>query len=174
MKFLRFCNELDFDISHNCRHFGKDGIHGWVINEQYVYLGFPNLPRKYGEFLNDEARMLSDDYLINWAANTSMLITDSVCTVFHTDIPSTIENMKYSVNDEEYNSEDSFLTDMHYKPILSLMHNGNSFYITLDGRPVNMKGISDVHIAEKIYDRLADSILRYVKIVSNNTWETNC
>lgn len=150
MRFLRFCYELDFDITHNCRHFGKDGVHGWVIKEQYVYLGFPKMPRIYGEFLNDEGVVLSDDYLTNWAKNTSNLITDSVCTVFNTDIPSTIENMKFYGNGERYNPEDSFLTDEHYIPILSLMYNGTSYYITLNGNPIYTNGISDISIAKKI------------------------
>lgn len=79
MRFQRYCYESDIDFqSPECRHFGKNGIHGYVLGEKYIFLGVSGTPNFYCEFSNNNNTPLSDEFLNEWAKNTSAFIKETV------------------------------------------------------------------------------------------------
>lgn len=167
MKFLRYCYQIDIDFSNpGCRTFGNGEVAGHVIgNKVYLYIhGFPNL---LCEFFNDENAELSDKYLIDWATNTSLFIQDTIGIMFNPnlniDIPTIIQNMKYYGNGKIYNPDDRCLDDVDCRPMLALKHDRDSYFITVDGKPIYEEGISNESVAKRIFDKFVADIRMYIK-----------
>lgn len=167
MKFLRYCYQIDIDFSSpECHAFGNGKVGGHVIGDRvYLYVhGFPSL---LCEFFNDKNAELSDKYLIDWATNTSLLIQSTIGNEYNPklniDIPTIVQNMKYYGNGETYNPNASVLYDVDCRLILALKCDGNSYYITVDGKPVYEEGISNKHVAKRIFDKFVNDIHMYIK-----------
>lgn len=166
MKFLRYCYQIDIDFSNpKCRTFGNGDVAGHVIeNKVYLYIhGFPDL---LCEFFNDENVELSDMYLINWATNTSLFIKSTIGNEYNPnlniDIPVIIQKMKFYGNGKAYNPNDYFLHDAKNCSI-ALKHNGESYYITVEGKPIYEKGISNENAAKYVFDKFVTDIHMYIK-----------
>lgn len=168
MKFQHYCTEGDICISSpNCRHFGRNGVHGYVVDEKYIFLGIDGLPNIYCQFTNDGNIELTDNILYEWAKNTSSFIKDTVGTVVNLrlslDVPSILRNLNYYENGDVYNRNNPMMFDEKSFPIVSLKNANNSFFITVDNEPLYERGIMNKNVAEDLFKKLSTDIRMYIK-----------
>lgn len=125
MKFQRYCSESDICISSlGCRHFGRNGIHGFVVDEKYIYLGIDGLPTIYCQFSNDNNIELSDNFLFEWARNTSSFMKETIGTAVNLqlslEVPSIIRNLKNFEKGDVNNRDNPMMFDEKSFPVVSL------------------------------------------------------
>ena len=166
MKFQRYCFENDINIEES-RHFGTNGIHGYVLNERYVYLNVSGCPNLYCEFTNNDNTSLTDDFLNEWARNTSALIKDTVGTVINPllsiEVPSILRNLQNYENGDVYDASNPLMNVERSIPIVSLIRLNNMYFITIDGEPLYKRGITNQRVAEDLFNKLSRDISLYIK-----------
>lgn len=168
MKFQRYCSESDICISSpGCRHFGRNGIHGYVVDEKYIYLGVDSLPNIYCQFSNDGNIELSDNFLFEWAKNTSSFLKDTVGTVINLqlslEVPSILRNLKCFENGDMYIRDNLMMFVEKSFPVISLVNANNSFFVTVDNEPLYERGITNKKVAEDLFNKLSQDIKMYIK-----------
>lgn len=168
MKFQCYCTESDILIgSPNCRHFGMDNIHGYIVDEKYIYLGIEGFPNIYCQFSNSDNIELSDNILYEWAKNTSSFVKDTVGTVINLnlslEVPSIIRNLKNFENGAVYNGNDPMMFVEKSFPVVSLKNVNNSFFVTVDNEPLYECGITNRKVAEDLFNKLSKDIRMYIK-----------
>ena len=168
MKFQRYCYESDINTEHPaCRHFGKDGIHGYVLSNKYVFLGISGMPNIYCVFSNNDNTELTDVFLNEWAINTSAFIKETVGVVLNPslsmEVPSIIRNLRLSENGTVFNTNSPLLFEVQSFPVVSLERDGNSFFVIVDGEPLYDKGITNERLAKEVFKKLSNDISLYIK-----------
>lgn len=168
MKFQRYCAEIDIEITNpQCRHFGGNKFHGYVIGERYVYLSIEGLPNYYCEFINNEGKILSDDFLLEWAKNTTAFIKETIGTAINPsltmEVPTILRNLTYYENGEVYDCNNPMMFIEKSSPIVSLNSINRSYFITINNEPLYERGITDKRLAESIFNKLSNDIRTYIK-----------
>lgn len=167
MKFQRYCYESDIDFqSTECRHFGKNGIHGYVLGEKYIFLGVSGMPNFFCEFSNNNNTPLSDDFLNEWAINASAFIKETVGVVVNPnlsmEVPSIIRNLRLSEDGKAFNASSPSLFNVRSYPVVSLERDGDSYYVIVDGEPLYDRGITNEHLANDVFNKLSRDIHLYI------------
>ena len=168
MKFQRYCYESDICIQRpDCRHFGKNGIHGYFIGEKYIYLGVSGMPNIYCEFTNNESIPLTEDFLNEWAINTTAFIKETVGVVINPSltmqVPSIIRNLMNYEDGKPFDTNSQLLCEVQSFPVVSLERDGVSYYVIVDGEPLYDRGITNEHIANDVFKKLSWDIHLYIK-----------
>ena len=168
MKFQRYCHESAIDFQYpECRHFGKDGIHGYVMEEKLVYLSVSGMQEIFCEFSNNDNTPLSNDFLIEWAKNASAFIKETIGIAINPllsmEVPSLIRNLKQHADGEAFNANSPSLSKVQSFPVVSLERDGNSYFLIVDGEPINDRGITNERLANDIFDKLSSDIRLYIK-----------
>ena len=168
MKFQRYCYENDINTQHpQCRHFGNNENHGYVLGEKYVYLSVSGMPNTYCEFSNNDNAPLTDAFLNEWAINTSAFIKETVGVVINPllsmEVPSIIRNLRLSEDGEAFNASSPSLFKVRCFPVVSLEKDGDSYYVIVDGEPLYDRGITNGHLANNVFKKLSGDIRLYIK-----------
>ena len=167
MKFQRYCYENDICIQRpDCRNFGQIGIRGYVIAEKYVYLSVSGMPNTYCEFSNNENIPLTDDFLNEWAINTTALIRESVGVVINPSltmqVPSIIRNLMNYEDGDMFDTNSQSLCEVKSFPVVSLEKDGNSYYVIVDAEPLYDRGITNERLANDVFNKLSSDIHLYI------------
>lgn len=168
MKFQRYCFESDINFQHpDCRHFGMNGMHGYVLGERYVYLSVSGMPNTYCEFSNNDNAPLTDDFLNEWAINASAFIKETVGVLINPslsmNVPFIIRNLRFYENGEAFNANSQSLYEIQSFPVVSLERDGNSFFVIVDGEPLYDRGITNERLATDVFNQLSKDISLYIK-----------